>query len=255
MPRHRYRSTTRARANLPLLPKAGFKTTGPTSTIRRWRRQSSAIWDRYSRRRWPRKWAGRDARKPGRSRGRRRRQSKSCHRRGPKNRSRQRQSFAMAEAIARGNLEQVRALIGANPAVVNTPLRIDTGEEELNPAGTTKRRRFILRRPMANGRSSNSCWSLAPGSTPPVKRGGPPCSWQRGHATLGVPRAEQVVQLLERHGAALDLNSAIYLRRVDWVKQHLRTHKRRRAGGPVSRPPDRGHHPHDRGPPHGRGRR
>jgi predicted DNA-binding WGR domain protein/tetratricopeptide (TPR) repeat protein len=142
---------------------------------------------------------------------------------GPQEQERLRQSYAMAEAIARGNLGQVRALIAADPAVVNTPLLIDTGDEELNPAGASAA--APLHYAAAHGKLKVVELLLQLGARldTPSEEGWTPLLVA---ARAGTPRAEQVVQLLERHGAVMDLNSAIYLRRIDWVKQHLRTHKR-----------------------------
>jgi predicted DNA-binding WGR domain protein/tetratricopeptide (TPR) repeat protein len=144
---------------------------------------------------------------------------------GPQEQAQQRQSVAMAEAIARGDLEQVRALVAANPAVVNTPLRIDRGQERLNPAGVTEapplhfaaahRKRKVVELLLELGAKVNA--TSEDGRTPLFVAVWPAKPGNRG--------AKQVVQLLEQHGAAMDLNSAIWLRRLDWVKQHLRTHK------------------------------
>jgi predicted DNA-binding WGR domain protein len=145
---------------------------------------------------------------------------------GPQEQLRQRQSVAMAEAIARGDLEQVRALIAANPAAVNTPLRIDREQEKLNPARTAEApplhyaaahgKRKVVELLLELGAEVNAAseegWTALFLAARPVRSG------KRG--------AKQVVQLLEQHGAAMDLTSAIWLRRLDWVKQHLRTHRR-----------------------------
>jgi predicted DNA-binding WGR domain protein/ankyrin repeat protein len=145
---------------------------------------------------------------------------------GPQEQLRQKQSLAMAEAIARGDLEQIRGLIAANPAVVNTPLRIDREQEKLNPARTAEApplhfaaahpQRKVVELLLELGANVNATseegWTALFLAARPVRSG------KRG--------GKQVVQLLEQHGAAMDLNSAIWLGRLDWVKQHLRTHRR-----------------------------
>lgn len=135
----------------------------------------------------------------------------------------QSESFAMADAIARGDLKQVRGMIEADPAAVNTPLLIDPGDEKLNPAGTAaasplhfaaaQGKLKVVELLLDHGASINA--TSAEGWTPLFV------------ATRFVKsRPERIVAVLEQHGAALDLHSAIWLYRFDWVKEHLRSHKR-----------------------------
>ena len=140
--------------------------------------------------------------------------------------AREEQSLPMAKAIARGDLKQVRALIRANPAVVNTPLWIDPGAEDLNPAGTKEAPPLHYAAAHGNWKVVELLLELGANIDTPSEEGWTPLFVAARAAHVGTDHAEQVVQVLERHGAALDLNSAIYLRRFDWVKQHLRTHKR-----------------------------
>jgi predicted DNA-binding WGR domain protein len=136
-----------------------------------------------------------------------------------------RESYTLAEAIARGKLEQVRALIAANPGAVNTPLRIDTGDEVLNPAGTTEAPPLHYAVAQGKRKVVELLLELGASIDATSEEGWTPLFVAARSAQLGVPHARRVAQLLEQHGAALDLNSAIWLLRLDWVKQHLRTHK------------------------------
>lgn len=139
--------------------------------------------------------------------------------------ARQMEWYAMADAIARGNLKQVRALLAANPAAVNTPLRIDTGDEELNPAGTAQAPPLHFAVAQGKRKVVDLLLELGARIDATSKEGWTALYVAARTAKFGMADAKEIIQLLEQRGAALDLNSALWLGRVDWVKQHLRAHK------------------------------
>jgi tetratricopeptide (TPR) repeat protein len=131
----------------------------------------------------------------------------------------------MVEAILRSNLKKLRALIAANPAAVHAPLRIHTDDGERNPAGMTAAPPLHYAAAFGNRKVVELLLELGARVDAVSDEGWTPLFLAARTAYAGLPQAKDVAELLEKHGAALDLNSAIRLVRLDWVKQYLRTHK------------------------------
>ena len=136
-----------------------------------------------------------------------------------------RAAVAMVEAILRSNLKKVRALIAANPAAVHTPLRIHTEDYERNPAGMTAAPPLLFAAAFGNRKVVELLLELGARVDAVSDEGWTPLFLAARTAYVGMPQGKEVAELLEKYGAALDLNSAIRLVRLAWVKHYLRTHK------------------------------